>query len=577
MASGRVKALLGLLAIVTAATVGAGIASFSIESPAEVAARTGPPAPSPILVPVEHRVLSSDVVTRGTARFGLPQPLSIVPSSLKPAPGLIATMPLRNATIEEGQVVLTVSGRPLFVLAGKVPAYRDLALGIAGDDVRQLEEGLARLGFYPGLLDGVYDQRTSEAVATWYTSRGWEPFGPTREQLAAVRALERDWGDAMRNRVAAAAASATAAQAVAAARAAAEQNTRAAALELTARAGDRRLAMQLHEQDVPLRIKSERARAGHATAAAAADVAAKIADRALIALDPRQPETARLNAERQLEVARAAKRKTEIEGEMAIQLAEREVQMTAERARLAEAGLRSAQLEGARAVRAALDAQRVADFDVKLTTERAERLAAELEQARRRLGVQVPADEIVFIPTLPVRVEEVTARVGAQAAGTVLTVTDNQVSIDSALPLDVAPLVKPGMRVSIDERALGIKALGMVQTVASTPGTRGVDGFHFYLEIRVDQAPVRLEGFSVRLTIPIESTSGAVLAVPVSALSLAADGSSRVQADRNGTLEYVTVTPGLSAGGYVEVTPVDGNLEPGQLVVTGYKNPENGT
>ena len=61
--------------------------------------------------------------------------------------------------------------------------------------------------------------------------------------------------------------------------------------------------------------------------------------------------------------------------------------------------------------------------------------------------------------------------------------------------------LKPGMRVAIDERALGIRASGVVHTVAGTPGTRGADGFHFHLEVRVDETPVRLEGFSVRLTI----------------------------------------------------------------------------
>jgi hypothetical protein len=45
--------------------------------------------------------------------------------------------------------------------------------------------------------------------------------------------------------------------------------------------------------------------------------------------------------------------------------------------------------------------------------------------------------------------------------------------------------------------------------------------------------------------------------------------------DKNGQLDYVTVQPGLSAGGYVEVTSVDRELVPGQLVVVGYKNPEN--
>ena len=80
----------------------------------------------------------------------------------------------------------------------------------------------------------------------------------------------------------------------------------------------------------------------------------------------------------------------------------------------------------------------------------------------------------------------------------------------------------------------------------------------------------------MRLTIPIESTKGVVLAVPTSALSLAADGTSRVQVQAsNGALEYVVVKPGLAAGGYVEVTPVDGALAQGQLVVVGYKTPES--
>ncbi len=156
-----------------------------------------------------------------------------------------------------------------------------------------------------------------------------------------------------------------------------------------------------------------------------------------------------------------------------------------------------------------------------------------------------------------------------------MSVTDNQLVIDSSLPLDSAPLVKPGMPVAIDEQALGIKATGRVTSVASTPGTRGVDGFHIYFEVRVEKTPARLEGFSLRLTIPIQSTQGAVTVVPLSAVSLAADGTSRVQvqSEKDGALEYVVVEPGLSANGFVEVTPVDRTLKPGQLVVVGYEIP----
>jgi multidrug efflux pump subunit AcrA (membrane-fusion protein) len=156
-----------------------------------------------------------------------------------------------------------------------------------------------------------------------------------------------------------------------------------------------------------------------------------------------------------------------------------------------------------------------------------------------------------------------------------MSVTDNQLSIDSQLQIEAAPLVKPGMKAAIDEQALGIKATGIVETVANTPGTRGVDGYHFYLGVRVESTPVLLAGFSVRLTIPIETSKGAVIAVPTSAVSLAADGTSRVLVDRGGRQEYVTVQPGLSTGGYVEVNTPDGRLVPGQQVVVGYKAAES--
>src|SRR5215510_10851788 len=147
-----------------------------------MAARTAPPEPSPILVPVESRVLSSDVVTRGTVRFGLPQPVSIVPSSVKGSVGLIAALPRPNTKFEEGEVMLTVSGRPVFVLRGETPTFRDISPSTRGGDVRQFEEALARLGFDPGPVDGIYDEKTSAAVERWYKSSGRDPFGATREQ-----------------------------------------------------------------------------------------------------------------------------------------------------------------------------------------------------------------------------------------------------------------------------------------------------------------------------------------------------------------------------------------------------------
>ena len=406
-------------------TVGA-----NILSPAEAAARTAPPTPSPILVPVEKRVLTSDIVTRGTARFGSPQSISLAPSTLKPGPGIITMVPERGAALDEGDVLMLASGRPVFVIQGEIPVYRDMIPGNAGADVLQLEAALKRLGFNPGQVDGTYDESTSEAVADWYSSAGFDAFlCPTVDQLAALRSLENE------------------------------------------------LALATNE---------------------------------------------RLAAEEALAAA-------------------------------------------------PLDAQKAAESEVKRLMTLLEVISAEVDNARLQVGVQIPIDEIVFIPILPVRVEQVNVDIGQAASGPVLTVTNNQLLIDSSLPLAEAPLVKPGMPVSIDEPELGIKATGVVSWVADSPGTDGVDGFHIYFETLVDETAVELEGFSLRLTIPVESTGEAVTVVPISALSLAADGTSRVQVDNNGTLEFVVVEPGLSADGFVEVTPVDGELTPGQFVVIGYE------
>ena len=474
MSRKRVLTISLVLALMVLTAGGSWIAGSSIKSPAEVAARTAPPTPSPILVPVEERVLTSDIVTRGTGRFSLPQPISLVPSALKPNAGIITTLPVSNTQLNDGAVLLTTSGRPVFILQGEVPAYRDLAPGISGDDVRQLEAGLKRLGFDSGPIDGTYDEQTSAAVADWYTSAGWQPFEATADQAANIRALEQELAVAINDKLAADAAAAAA----------------------------------------PLAVTAARAKADYAVALERANTQANLA--------------------------------------------------------VAQAAVVSAQLAGEVEIQAAVDAQNAAEREVKRLNDLAVRLAADLDIAQRQAGVKVPVDEIVFVPALPVRVEEVQVALGDAVSGPVMTVTNNQLVIDSSLALDEASLVKPGMPVAIDEPDLGIKATGVVAKVADTPGTFGVDGFHIYLEVLVDETPTSLVGVSLRLTIPTESTGGPVTVVPVSALSLAADGTSRVQVDNDGSLEFIVVEPGLSADGFVEVTPVNGTLAPGQLVVIGF-------
>jgi len=500
MTQQRIRVLGGVLGIVAVAALAGWWGFTHVKSPADVAARTAAPTPSAILVPVEERVLSSNVVTRGTARFGLPQPVSIAPSMLKAQPGLITTLPAKNASLREGEVLLRASGRPVFLLEGRTPAYRDLMPGVSGDDVYQLQVALMRLGHFKGAPTGEFDAATGRAVTAWYRGAGFDAFGPTEEQQAQVRVMERELADAEKLRVSTAGAMAGA----------------------------------------DLGIESARATADHDERVAKSELAAANAERSRVVLDPRQPEAARSAAE-------AAVLK-------------------------AEAGVKAARLSGELAVRNAVDAKKSAEIDARLASERADRQTADLKAARLRLGVQLPVDEIVFMPALPVRVQEVTAVVGDAARGPVLTVTDNQLSVDSAVPLESAPFVKVGMSVEISEPALGVNARGTVVRVADGPGTNGVDGYHFYFEVRVDRTSTPLQGYSLRLTIPIQSSKTAVIAVPISAVSLASDGTSRLQVQEGGKLEYVVVKPGLSADGFIEVTPIKGTLKRGQLVVVGYES-----
>src|SRR5688500_1466740 len=84
----------GLAAVLLSSLVSWGAAS-RIRSPAEIAARTAPPTPSAITVPVEKTVLSSDVVIRGTVRYGTPQQVLLPASAIRRGSPILTTAPVK--------------------------------------------------------------------------------------------------------------------------------------------------------------------------------------------------------------------------------------------------------------------------------------------------------------------------------------------------------------------------------------------------------------------------------------------------------------------------------------------------
>lgn len=173
---------------VLAAGAGFGAAQF-IQSPADRAADLKPPAAGPVTVPVGKGPLNSTVVSRGDVGFNDTTKITIAPGS--GGPGVITgKIPKVGTMIDEGMVILEVSGRPVIALTGKTPNYRTLQPGTKGADVKQLQQALKRLGYDPGEADGRYDSRVGDAVEELYRDLGYEAPEPAADRASAKKAAE---------------------------------------------------------------------------------------------------------------------------------------------------------------------------------------------------------------------------------------------------------------------------------------------------------------------------------------------------------------------------------------------------
>ena len=85
-----------------------------------------------------------------------------------------------GSRVEAGQVLYRVDLRPVVAAAGEVPAFRDIAPGDRGEDVRQLQQMLTDIGEYDGAVDGHAGRNTVRAIQAWQRGLGVEPDGTVR-------------------------------------------------------------------------------------------------------------------------------------------------------------------------------------------------------------------------------------------------------------------------------------------------------------------------------------------------------------------------------------------------------------
>jgi len=198
-----------------------------------------------------------------------------------------------------------------------------------------------------------------------------------------------------------------------------------------------------------------------------------------------------------------------------------------------------------------------------------------LTRAREQALPSLSAGEVLYLGDLPRRVDAVNVTRGQVLQGAAMVVSGATVTVSgSAAPTDAA-LLEIGGEASF-ELADGTPHRAVI--AALTPGATQGDRWTIELqpdELTADQA-MQLQGRNVRVSLPVGATAGEVLSVPVAALTAGPGGEARVEVvdgdprdGKDAKTRLVVVTTGLAAGGSVEVTPAEGELGEGDLVVVG--------
>ncbi|MBK3577087.1 peptidoglycan-binding protein [Streptomyces sp. MBT65] len=456
--------------------VGAGgwFAGTQVQSPADAAAAHTAPKAGPVTVAVVRQSLTASVVATGSVEFASPRPLSPAgPVGTGASTGTdgegaeqrVTKAPVAGTKIKEGDVLMTVNGRPVFALGGSVPMYRALGPGSSGDDVTQLQKALTRLGFAPGAISGTYGQGTATAVSDWYRSKGYDAQEPSPADQQQLGVLEQ---------------------------------------------------------------------------------AVSAAQEALLTTNSTSPSTGS-----------------------------------------ASPGPQSG------------TEQQIHEIQVKSARKALDLANDALSGFKAAYGTKVPAGEVVFLPTLPARLDKVSVKTGDTPSGQIGTVTSSDVVVQAAVPGTDARLLRHGMTARLTT-ADGKSATGTVEVVGEESGSQSAtdssatdssatgpattDGTSSTsdattsdstaaVQVRItvpDPGPLAGEAeAAVKVTIEVGASDGKVLTVPMAAIHTSSDGRARVQVAHGDTVTDVHVTVGLSAAGIVEVKPAEGTLTAGERVVVG--------
>lgn len=177
---------LGGLAIgVTAMSVVGVATALFIESPHDVAARSAAPPPTDITAVARWQVLRHTITAQGILRSAR----RVTVTGMAPyATVTITRMPVKAGDrVRVGHVLAEIDARPVMLLQGRLPAYRDLHEGDHGPDVAQLQRALENLGYADFDPAGFFSQSTGLALLLLYRNLGYEAplYHPRAHQVRA--------------------------------------------------------------------------------------------------------------------------------------------------------------------------------------------------------------------------------------------------------------------------------------------------------------------------------------------------------------------------------------------------------
>ena len=278
----------------------------------------------------------------------------------------------------------------------------------------------------------------------------------------------------------------------------------------------------------------------------------------------------------------------------------------------AESGVRNAELSLTQAQVALSQAIEGKSKDVRSEQAAVDSATAEVEKAREALVAAqeaamptMPSTEVLFLSSLPRRVDEVQVKRGDVLQGAAMTVSGAALTVTGTVAKQDAELLSTGLQATFaaaggtemkatvtkiekPDAKTGGSGQGSAEGGDSSGGGSGGGGeapqssdrYTVFLDPgkltseQIDQ----LRGTNVRLRIPVASTKGEVLSVPIAALSSGSGGENRVELlisskqngkDRTDETATVTVKAGLAADGYVEISSSDPRIKAGAKVVVG--------